>query len=167
MAATEEDLFRTFDDLGIVYTLYRHPPIFTVEESQAMRINWPDAHCKCLFLRDKKKNMVLAAVHEDLRVDLKKLARTLGLGRFSFCNPDLMMRVLGITPGAVNPFSVMNVKNLVDGETFQVVLDKKFAEFDAVHFHPLHNEATVGVSFADLIGFIEHFGFQPRIIDFS
>ncbi len=163
MAATEQDLFEVFDRLTIRHTLYRHAPFFTVEESRAAREDWPGGHCKCLFLKDKKANMVLALVHEDLKVDLKALAKKFSLGRFSFCDETRMVRVLGVTPGAVNPFSVMNVKDLEEGETFQVVVDSTLQRFDVVHFHPMHNEATVGISFDDLLKFIENYGWEPRV----
>lgn len=165
--ANERDLFNLLNKLGIEFTLYRHASFFTVEESRQARENWPGGHCKCLFLKDKKANMVLAVVHEDLKVDLKALAGTLDLGRFSFCNQERMVRVLGVTPGAVNPFSVMNVKALEEGETFQVVVDSSLANFDVVHFHPLHNQATVGISFDDLIRFIENYGHKPTLLDLS
>jgi len=165
--ANERDLFNLLNKLGIEFTLYRHEPFFTVEESRAAREDWVGGHCKCLFLKDKKANMVLAVVHEDLKVDLKALAKTLKLGRFSFCDEMRMVRVLGVTPGAVNPFSVMNVKDLEEGETFQVVLDASLQNFNVVHFHPLHNEATVGISFVDLIKFIENYDHEPRVLDLS
>jgi Ala-tRNA(Pro) deacylase len=167
MAATEQDLFEAFEELGIEFTLYRHAPVFTVEENRRTNEDWPGGHCKCLFLKDKKANMVLAVAQEDLKVDLKVLAKKLSLGRFSFCNEERMVRVLGVTPGAVNPFSVMNVKNLEEGETFQVVVDSSLQNFDVVHFHPLHNEATVGVSFPDLIRFIENYGQKLDLLDLS
>lgn len=165
MAATEFELFEAFEEMGIKYTLYLHAPFFTVEESRAAREDWPGGHCKCLFLKDKKANMVLAVVQEDLKVDLKALAGRLNLGRFSFCNPERMLNILGVTPGAVNPFSVMNVKDLEENETFRVVVDASLKSFDVVHFHPMHNEATVGISFDDLIKFIENYGHKPELMD--
>lgn len=167
MAATELELFEAFEEMGIEFELYLHAPFFTVEGSRAAREDWPGGHCKCLFVKDKKANMVLAVVQEDLKVDLKALAEKLSLGRFSFCNEERMVRVLGVTPGAVNPFSVMNVKDLEEGETFQVVVDDSLKNFDVVHFHPLHNEATVGISFPDLIRFIENYNHKPRVLDLS
>ncbi len=167
MTASEQDLFDVFENLAIKFTLYRHAPFFTVEESRKARKNWPGGHCKCLFLKDKKANMVLAVVHEDLKVDLKSLAEKLALGRFSFCDEPRMIRVLGVTPGAVTPFSVMNVKDLSAGETFQVIVDAALANFEVVNFHPLHNEATVGIKFADLLRFIKYYGFDPKRLDLS
>lgn len=163
MSAREEDLLDVFKKLGIEYSIFRHPPFFTVEDCREYREDMPGGHCKCLFLKDKKGNMVLAAVHEDVRADLKALAKTLGLGRFSFCNNERMKKVLGVTPGAVTPFALMNTGG-PDRGALTVVVDKNLLSFDVVNFHPLHNEATVAVSPDDLLKFIAHFGFQVRLL---
>lgn len=169
MPATEKDLLNLFQDLGIEHTLYRHPPFFTVEDGRAHHAHMPGGHCKCLFLKDKKSQMILAAIHEDLTVDLKRLAEDLGLGRLSFCNEERMACVLGVTPGAVTPFALVNVKKgaLKEKESLTVVVDRHLQDFDVIHFHPLHNEATVAISPADLLRFIHHCGFEPVIRDFS
>ena len=163
MTACEQDLLDVFKKLGIEFSLFRHPPFFTVDDCREYREHMPGGHCKCLFLKDKKGNMVLAAVHEDVRVDLKALAKTLGLGRFSFCNEERMKKVLGVTPGAVTPYALMNAGG-PDKEALTVVVDENLLSFDAVNFHPLHNEATVAVSPDDLLKFVSHFGFQPHLM---
>ena len=169
MPASEKDLLELFEDLGVPYTLYRHPAFFTVEDGRAHHEGIPGGHCKCLFVKDKKAKMVLALVHENLKVDLKALAKDLGLGRFSFCNEERMIRVLGITPGAVTPFALMNVSGeaLEQKESLNVVVDQHLQDFDVVHFHPLHNEATVAITPGDLLKFIRHFGFEPVVMDLS
>lgn len=161
MTASEKELFAVFGDLGIPYKLYRHEPFFTVGESKEHHKTMPGGHCKCLFLKDKKGNMVLAAVHEDLRVDLKQLAADLGLGRFSFGSEDRLKRVLDTTPGSVNPFAVMNLGPLEGGETFRVVVDASLKNYEVLHFHPLHNAATVAITYGDLLGFIRAHGLEP------
>ncbi len=162
-AATEKDLLKCFKELGIDYSIYRHPPFFTVDDCREYREHMPGGHCKCLFLKDKKGNMVLAAAHEDVRVDLKAQANTLGLGRFSFCNEERMIKVLGVTPGAVTPYALMNVTEEAR-PSLTVVVDKIILAFPIVNFHPLHNEATVAVTPGDLLKFIRHFGFIPKIM---
>ena len=165
MPATEKELLGLFAELGIRFTLYRHPPFFTVEDGRAHHADMPGGHCKCLFLKDKKAQMVLAVVHEDLKVDLKALAVGLGLGRFSFCNEERMARVLGITPGAVTPFALINASegSLEDKESLTVIVDAHLQDYDVVHFHPLHNEATVAITPGDLLKFIRHAGFKPIV----
>jgi len=163
MSASEKDLLDLFEKLGIGFTIFRHPPFFTVDDCREYRQHMPGGHCKCLFLKDKKENMVLAAVHEDLRVDLKALATALGLGRFSFCNEERLKKVLGVTPGAVTPYALMNAGP--DREALTVVVDEKLLSFDIVNFHPLHNQATVAIKPGDLLIFIRHCGFEPKVMN--
>ena len=87
-----------------------HPPLFTVEQSQALRGTIPGGHTKNLFLKDKKDAVFLVVAPEDARVDLKTLHHKLGAGRFSFGSADLMRELLGVEPGAVTAFGVINDK---------------------------------------------------------
>lgn len=165
MPASEQDLLDKLSELNIETTLFRHPPLFTVEDSQNLRGEIPGGHCKSLFLKDKKHNFILAVLSEDRRMDLKALFRSghLPVGRLSFASAERMVDMLGIKPGAVTPFSLINVEN----KDLIVVLDKGMLENDYLNYHPLHNEATLTIHKNDLIKFIEHFGFSPIIMDFN
>src|SRR5262245_35288045 len=102
MATTPEELFAYLDRLGIPHTTVSHPPLFTVDQSQALRGTIPGGHTKNLFLTDKKGALFLVTAPEDAAIDLKSLHRVLGgSGRFSFGKPDLMRETLGVDPGAV------------------------------------------------------------------
>jgi len=124
-AGIEENLFRRLDSLGLAYQTHRHEAAFTVEESRALRGVLPGAHIKNLFLRDKKRRIWLVTVLEDRSVDLKALRHRLeARGNLSFGNADLLMEVLGVVPGAVTPFGIVN-----DNEgRATVVLDRAIAE---------------------------------------
>ena len=108
MAATERDLMRRLDELGIPAATHRHEPLFTVEDGRHLHEGLPGGHCKSLFLKDKKGALWLVVALHDTRVDLKLLQKALGAARFSFGKPDLLMEVLGVTPGAVTPFALIN-----------------------------------------------------------
>ncbi len=118
-AATPEALFRRLAELGIETETRRHEPLFTVEQSRALRGEIPGGHCKCLFLTDRQRTPWLVVAIEDRGIDLKALARRLGCGRFSFAKPDLLMDALGVAPGAVTPFALINDS----GGRVKVVLD--------------------------------------------
>ena len=165
MPATETELLTLLDALEIKTSTYRHKPLFTVEDSQNLRGEIPGGHCKSLFLKDKKDNYVLVVMSEDRRLDMKALFKSgkLNVGRLSFASADRMIDMLGITPGSVTPFSLINVTH----EQLNVVLDKGMMEHEYLNYHPLHNEATTTIHRDDLIKFIEHFGFTPNIIDFE
>ena len=109
MPASRDDLMAMLDRLGIATTTVKHPPLFTVEESQALRGAIPGAHTKNLFLKDKKDALFLVTVLEDAAIDLKHVHNLIGAsGRVSFGKPELLLEKLGVTPGAVTPFGLIN-----------------------------------------------------------
>jgi Ala-tRNA(Pro) deacylase len=159
--ATPGDLFRYLEKLGIVTTTVTHPAVFTVEEAKVERGILPGGHSKSLFLRTKKGSMWLVVAREDRRIDLKELAARLGSDRFSFGSPDRLMDTLGVIPGAVTPFAVIN-----DTErSVQVVLDRGLLELDPLNFHPLDNSMTTAIATNDLLRFLEAVGHEPIVID--
>ena len=165
MPAKEEDLFTLLGRVRIKTTTCRHAPLYTVEESQKLRGEIKGGHCKSLFLKDKKNNFILAVLSEDRRLEMKALFTSgkLNVGRLSFASPERMIDMLGIKPGSVTPFSLINVEH----KELIVVLDKGMMENEYLNYHPLHNEATTTIHREDLLKFIKHFGFDPIIIDFD
>ena len=120
MPTERERLFTRLEELGIGSTTVEHEPMFTVEQSQALRGSLPGAHTENLFLTDKDGRPVLVVAKEDTRVDLKVVAERLGLGRLSFGKPQRLAELLGVTPGSVTPFALINdpgtqVAVVVDG----------------------------------------------------
>lgn len=162
MSATPEQLLARLDALGIETTTHRHPPLFTVEQSKRLRGALPGAHCKSLFLKDKKSALWLFVALEDREVDIKALRRMLGAkGSLSFGKPELLLEVLGVTPGSVTPFGLINDQ----GRRVTVVLEKAMLTRDPLNYHPLTNEATTAIAAPDLLRFIEDCGHQPVILD--
>ena len=160
MALTPDQLFAALTGLGISYTTVSHPPLFTVEQSQALRGQIPGGHTKNLFLRDKKQALFLVVAEEDAEIDLKGLHRLLGAsGRFSFGSSDLMLEVLGVVPGAVTPFGAINDQ----AGRLTVVLDRALMEHAIINAHPLVNTMTTSLSREDLVRFLESTGHPPRI----
>lgn len=163
MATSSQDLFACLERLGIETRTVRHPPLFTVEQSRALRGDIPGGHSKNLFLKDKKGALYLVVAEEDAEVDLKSLHRHIGSGRLSFGRADLLEEVLGVLPGAVTPFAVIN-----DTERrVKVFLDAGLMRHDVVNFHPLDNTATTAIGPDDLIRFLRETGHEPTIISLS
>ena len=159
--ATPEDVFARLDSLGIRTVTHSHPPLFTVEQSKALRGDMPGGHCKNLFLRDRRSRMWLLVCREDLRLDLKGLRRPLGADRLSFGSPDRLMRVLGVQPGAVSPFALIN-----DSECqVQVVLDRQMLDLSPLNYHPLSNDMTTAIAPDGLMAYIRSCGHEPQIMD--
>jgi Ala-tRNA(Pro) deacylase len=160
MPATPEDLFRRLDALGIRHTTHRHPPLHTVAQSVMLRGSLPGGHCKSLFLKDRKDGLWLVVVLEERRLDLKALADRLGAPRFSFGSAALLQDVLGVTPGSVTPFALINDP----GRRVRVVLDRDMLALDPLNYHPLVNTATTAIAAADLQRFIAACGHRPAIV---
>lgn len=164
-AATRDDLCAFLDRLGVHHRTVEHEAIFTVEEGRELKRQWAGGHSKNLFLKDKKGALYLAVALGETRVDLVGLGKRLGAkGRLSFGKPDLMTETLGVIPGAVTPFALMNESARA---LTAVILDTALLAHDPVWFHPLENTASTAVSPGDLQGFVEACGFQPRIIDLA
>lgn len=161
--ARPRDLLDRLAALGIESTTVRHAPVFTVEEAKAERGDLPGSHTKSLFLRNKKGRMWLVVCLEDRVVDLKSLAREIGAGRLSFGSSERLMRYLGVVPGAVSPFSVINDH----GRKVQTVLDRGLLESDRVNLHPLDNAMTTAVAPEGLLRFLEEEDHPPLLIDLS
>jgi len=158
--ATPEELFARLESLGILTDTTWHAPVFTVEEAQAARGDMPGTHCKCLFLRDKKGALWLVVAEETARVDLKALAVRLGADRFSFASPERLRTHLGVEPGSVTPFALINDA----GRTVRVALDAAMLDGGKLHYHPLTNAATTRIAAADLLKFVRACGHEPEIV---
>lgn len=168
---TEADLLAFLSHLGITQETHYHSPVFTVDEARQVRNTMPESyrtggHCKSLFVRDKKKRRALVMVDEDRRVDLKALSGALDMGRLSFCSAASLMDMLGVIPGSVTPFALINAQVAAGAEPhMRIALDAAMMQKAPLHYHPLHNGATTAVSPADLVRFIEACGYTPQIVD--
>lgn len=157
-------LFRFLEELGIETTTITHPPLYTVEQSQALRGQIAGAHTKNLFLRDRKDAHFLVTVGEDAEIDLKRIHTLIGAaGRVSFGKPEKLMEFLGVIPGAVTAFGLLNDP----AGNVRFVLDSALAEAAIVNAHPLTNEATTSISSADLLRFVEATGHEALILNVS
>jgi Ala-tRNA(Pro) deacylase len=161
MPATPDDLFAFLDKLGISHKTVTHPPLFTVEQSRALRGKIAGGHTKNLFLKDKKGTLVLLSALEDAAIDLKSLHRVLGAaGRFSFGSAELLRTTLGVEPGAVTPLAAMNDRE----QKVNVILEAALMECAIINSHPLVNTMTTSIAAADLVKFLKATGHPPRIL---
>ena len=155
----EAGLLEDLTALGIAYENHEHQAVFTVEESREIKTDIPGAHTKNLFLKDAKGAFWLLTVPAEVPVDLKALPDAIGCKRVSFGKPDDMKRLIGIAPGSVTPLAMINA---VPG-SLAVVLDVSLAQADRVNVHPLRNTATVGLSGADILRLLQHWGHAPLV----
>ncbi len=160
MLQTQEELLEILSQIGIEYTNHEHPPVYTVEEAAMYHEGIEGVHSKNLFFKDKKKNLFLVVTLSDKSINIKELAKKIGAKSPSFGKPDLLMEVMGVIPGSVTPFAVINIKD----HDVKIVLDGDMMEHTNLNFHPLVNTATTTITSNDLIKFLEHCGHTPEII---
>src|SRR5437588_5534652 len=135
-AMAPEELLARFSEVGIAHRTYLHPPVFTVAEATALRGSLPGGHCKSLFLKDRKGGFWLAVMLEERRIDLKRLAVRLEAPRFSFGGAAELYELLGVHPGSVTPFALIN-----DVECrVTPVLDAAMLDHDPLNYHPLAHD---------------------------
>ena len=151
------------DHHGIAHATLDHEPVFRVGEGEAIKAALPGAHTKNLFLKDAKGQLWLISAEQDTRIDLKRLPAVIGSGRLSFGSAELMAATLGVTPGSVTAFALINDA----GRQVRFVLDQALADADLVNFHPLTNTATTTVSQAGFRAFLAALAVAPLIVDFS
>lgn len=155
------DILQYLDEQGIAYEKVEHPAVFTCEQSEQLVPPLEGKHTKNLFLRDKKgRRHILVAVGYEKQVDLKALAKRLGVNRLSMASEKRMLKFLGVTPGSVTLLGLIH-----DTEReVEVVIDEAIWQADKLKCHPLVNTATVAISLSDMARFVEETGHTARVI---
>ena len=148
----KNSLINLLESNSISYKITEHKPLFTVEDSKNLRGSIDGAHSKNLFLKDKKNNFFLVSFIEDIIADLKKASVPLNSKKLSFANEDYLMNILGIKPGSVSPFGLLNDRE----KKVKFFFDQEFMQYEIVNFHPLINTSTVSIAPNDLINLIEY-----------
>jgi len=165
MPATRDDLLAFLNSLGIAVTTMDHDPVFTVAESGDLHERIAGGHTKNLFVKDKKGRLFLVVALHDATIDLKKVHQIIGAqGRVSFGNADLLMETLGVVPGSVTPFALINDR---EAQRITPVFDAAMMQHAVLNFHPLSNDATTSISAVDLIAFAKACGHTPQVLAVS
>ncbi len=160
---TKTDLFKLLEEKGLNFQIHDHEPLFTVEDSEKMRGIIDGAHTKNLFLKNKKNNFFLLSCDENTKVDLKKFSKAINAKNLSFAKEDYLNKYLGIKPGSVSPYSLLN-----DNENeVSFYIDDKLANSEIINFHPLINTTTITIKTSDFIKFIIENGKKINIFSFN
>ena len=137
-----KELYNFLDQNGINYERFDHDPVYTCEQSNRLLPNIPGARTKNLLLCDERKeNWYFLMFLDHKKLDFKQLAKTQGLGKLSFAHPEKMLTLMGIEPGAVTIFALVNDRH----RQVQVMLDEELWDYKSWHAHPLINTATLDV----------------------
>ena len=156
------DLIAFFDAHGVDHATRDHEAVFRVGEGEGIKDDIPGAHTKNLFLKDAKGRLWLISAKDDTVIDLKRLHPVIGSARLSFGPAERMVETLGVTPGSVTAFGLVNDPD----HRVTFVLDRALAEAEQVNFHPLTNTATTTVSQAGLRRFLAALDRTPIVVDF-
>lgn len=163
MAHDRDSFLDWLEKQGIAHKTLDHPAVFRVGEGDDFKAALPGAHTKNLFLKDKKDRLWLISARQDTEIDLKRLHKVIGSDRLSFGSAELMVETLGVTPGSVTAFGLIN-----DADKWVTfVVDRRLWEAERVNFHPLTNTATTGVDQAGFRRFLEAIGVEPIVVDFA
>lgn len=161
MPITRAELMQRLAELAIVTETVEHAAVFTVAESNGLERDIPGGHTKNLFLDDRKGRLFLIIAEHHAPIKLNALHKRLGSARLSFGNAEKLLEVLGVTPGSVTAFAVINdATNAVE-----VVIDEHLLRHQRINCHPLENTATTGIARDDLLRFIRASGHEPRIMN--
>ncbi|MFI4973736.1 MAG: prolyl-tRNA synthetase associated domain-containing protein [Caulobacterales bacterium] len=160
---TRDELFAFLDELGITHRTLEHPAVFRVGEGEDFKAGLPGGHTKNLFLKDAKDRLWLVSALQDAKIDLKRLPELIGSARLSFGSEARLQEALGVAPGSVTAFALINDPN----HRVTFVLDADLARADPVNFHPLANTATTAVSQPHFRRFLAALGVEPMIVDFA
>ena len=159
MTDAPAQVYAALDGLGIPYRRYDHPPVFTGEEAAVHWAPIPGRGMKNLLLRNKKGNRhYLVILPIDKEADLQHLVKVIGDDRFSFASPDRLREHLGLTPGSVSPFGLLNNPS----RSVEVVVDAEIRGTGELIFHPNLNSHSVTITGDDLARFLSSTGHRVR-----
>jgi Ala-tRNA(Pro) deacylase len=161
---TKDEFLAFLDSIGVAHDTIDHPAVFRVGEGEDVKAAIHGTHTKNLFLKDAKDRLWLISAEDHAVIDLKRLHTVIGSARLSFGNAALMEAALGVTPGSVTAFALVNDRA---ARRVTFVLDRTLAEAARVNFHPLVNTATTGVSGEGFQRFLGAIGVEPIIVDFK
>jgi Ala-tRNA(Pro) deacylase len=158
----EQRVARQLEAMGIAYERFEHPPVATVDEAEQHWAPIAATHCKNLFLRNQKGNRhYLVIILHTKRADLRAVADQIGDGKLSFASPDRLMTYLGVTPGSVSPFGLVNDRE----HHVRVFLDRALRTASRISFHPNINTATLTLAYSDFERFLRSSGNHIQFID--
>jgi len=159
MSDVRAPIFAALSALGITYDLFEHPPVFTADEAALHWSSIPGAAVKNLFLRNKKGDRhYLVILGIEKQADLRHLVKVIGDDRLSFGSPERLNRYLGVTPGSVSPLGLIHDT----GHSVRVIVDSDLRSASRLIFHPNDNTASLTISGADFVRFLEQRGNSVR-----
>ena len=159
----KQDIYALLSSRNIWHEITEHEAVFNMAEMSAVALPYPEADAKNLFVRDdKKRNYYLITVRGDQTVNLKEFRRRHQTRPLTFASPEDLMAVLGLIPGAVTPFGVLNDQE----RKTQVYLDEGFLRAPGlIGVHPNDNTATVWLKTEDIVALLRGHGASVHVVE--
>ena len=146
----KSDLLDILSEKNIDFQVHEHKPLYTVEDSEKLRGKIDGSHTKNLFLKNKKNEFFLFTCNERAKIDLKQFSKSIDAKNLSFANENYLEKYLGIKPGSVSPYALLNDKK----NNVSFYLDENLEKSEKINFHPLINDTTITMKTSDFINFI-------------
>ncbi len=146
----KSDLLDILREKNIDFQVHEHKPLYTVEDSEKLRGKIDGSHTKNLFLKNKKNEFFLFTCNERAKIDLKQFSKSIDAKNLSFANENYLEKYLGIKPGSVSPYALLNDKK----NNVSFYLDENLEKSEKINFHPLINDTTITMKTSDFINFI-------------
>ena len=162
-AERENRVYKFLDTLGIDYRGLDHDRADTMEICRLIEDKLGAEICKNLFLCNSQKTaFYLLLMPGDKVFKTKFLSKQINSARLSFASPDDMLAKLGVEPGSVTVFGLLN-----DSEKqVRLLIDKPLLEKEYIGVHPCVNTSVVRVKTADLINkIIPALGYEYTVVD--
>jgi Ala-tRNA(Pro) deacylase len=151
----QAELYNLLEKLGIQYEYHEHPPLATIEDARIHWVNFNSGRCKNIFFRNHKGDRHYLVILEHLQqLNIRDLEKRLKQGKLTFASDQRLKKYLGVEPGSVSPFGIINDS----GKHVHLFIDEKLKEFDRLTFHPNQNTASLVISQSDFLKFLEHSG---------
>ena len=149
----QAELYRLLEKLAIQFEYHEHPPLATIEDAKIHWKNYNSGRCKNIFFRNHKGDRHFLVILEHLRqLNIRDLEKRLKQGKLTFASDRRLKKYLGVEPGSVSPFGLINDSD----NHVHLFLDEKLKEFDRLTFHPNINTASLVMSKSDFLKFLNY-----------
>lgn len=161
ISENEKKVYEALDRLGIRFVSYEHIPVYTIPELNELNLEMKGQHCKNLFVRNHSGSRhYLVLVSQEKRADLKSIAAQIGSSRLGFASEERLMKYLGLTPGSVTPFGLLNDEE----RKVTVLIDEDLKNNEYICFHSNVNTATVSILYDDFMKFLKWRGNEYKYV---
>jgi Ala-tRNA(Pro) deacylase len=151
----QAELYSLLEKLMVSFEYHEHPPLATINDAI---IHWKDynsGRCKNIFFRNHKGDRHYLVILEHLAIlNIHDLEKRLRQGKLSFASDQRLKKFMGLEPGSVSPFGLINDRE----KNVHLFIDETLKDCERLTFHPNVNTATLVITNSDLLKFLDYTG---------